>query len=184
MKKENKRIRKSILIGVIVVSLFMAPSFSPIPERGWSSVAATGNPGVGSSGMVNLYIYPHDATPSVTYSTNLSTATAYAHRDTWNGSMTGSVPFDKAFDIVIKARFNTTHAYNSSGTTWMLDWVRANLTCADLGISTLTGMTAVQTATSNEYMWVQFYINNGGTGYTMSHGETYNVTYASLEAYY
>jgi hypothetical protein len=175
----------TLLVGVITAMLltthFVAPELS---ERMWRPVSATGDPGAGASGMTLIFVYPHDADPGTTYATNLSTVSAYAYRNTWNGTLTGDVPYDTEFDIVIKARFNTTHAYNTTSSAWDMDYVKALITSADLSIGADTEMTAVQTATSDTYMWVQFYVNNAGSGYTRTHGLTTNVTSVKLQAFY
>jgi len=155
----------------------------PVVSRTWNDVA-TGDPGAGASGMTLIFVYPHQAVPGTAYATNLSTAAAYAHRNTWNGTLTGDVPYDTEFDIVIKARFNVSHAYNTTSSNWDTSYVKALITSADLGIGADTDMTVVHTANNSVYMWVQFYINNGGAGYTRTHGLTTNVTSVKLQAFY
>lgn len=173
-----------VVIGIISGMFILTSVLSPEVMRSWRPVRADGNPGAGASGMVNLFIYPHSAVPGTTYATNLTTGNAYAHRNTWNGSMTGEVPYDTEFDIVVKARFNTTHAWNLTTPGWDMDYVKALITCADLGIGADTEMTAVQTASSATFVWVQFYVNNADAGYTVSHGVTTNVTSVKLQAFY
>jgi len=153
-------------------------------EYSWKPVASDGNPGAGASGMLEIFIYPHDADPDTTYATNLSSASAYASRNTWNGTLTGNVPYDTEFDIVIKARYNVSHAYNTTSSAWDMAYVKALITSADLGIGADTEMSKVQTANNTDFMWVQFYMNNGGAGYTRSHGLTTNVTSVKLQAFY
>lgn len=174
-----------IAVGMITAMLltthFVAPELS---ERIWRPVKATGNPGAGASGMTLIFIYPHQADPGTAYATNLTTGNSYAYRDTWNGSLTGDVPYDTTFDIVIKARFNTTHAYNTTASSWDTSYVKALLTCADLSIGADTEMTVVETVNNTDFMWVQFYLNNAGSGYTRSHGVTTNVTSVKLQAFY
>ena len=176
----------TIMVG-IVVGLFVLPAFmAPLqPDRNWGSVRADGNPGAGESGMVRLMIYPHDADPGTTYASNLTNDAAYAYGNTWNTSLTGDVPYaPTTFDIVVKARFNTTHAYSSGNTTWMLSWVNSTIRCPDLSINANTTMTKVQITTNENYMWVHFYMNNGGAGYTRTHGVTTNVTHTRIRAYF
>jgi hypothetical protein len=155
-----------------------------VMDRSWKAVAADGDPGAGASGMLEIFIYPHDADPGTTYATNLSSASAYASRNTWNGTLTGDVPYDTEFDIVIKVRYNVSHAYNVTAVDWDMDYVKALITSADLSIGADTEMSGVQTATSATYMWVQFYMNNAGSGYTRTHGLTTNVTSVKLQAFY
>lgn len=156
----------------------------PMEERSWKTVADDGDPGAGSSGMLEIFIYPHDADPGTTYASNLSSASAYASRNTFNGTLTGDVPYDTEFDIVIKARFNDTHAYNTTSSNWDMNYLKALITSADLSIGADTEMSEVQITNTSTYIWVNFYMNNGGAGYTRSHGVTTNVTSVKLQAFF
>lgn len=172
-----------IALGFVTANVFIMTIDPDL--RMWQTVRADGNPGAGASGMVKIAIYPHQADPAATYATNISEGTAYAHGNTWNGSLTGEVPYDTEFDIVVKARFNTTHAYNTTTSNWDIDYVKALITCAGLSIGADTEMTAVEVSeNTTTYMWVQFYMNNAGSGYTVSHGVTTNVTSVKLQAYF
>lgn len=178
-----------VIIGIVVGMMLSQSLLAPImPDRFWRPVlGADGDPGAGKSGMLEIFIYPHAANPAATYAANLSSANAYAARNTWNGSLTGDVPYaPTTFDIVIKVRWNKTHAYNASSTTtkWELGYVRANLTCAALSIGADTAMSEVNITSSATYIWVNYYANNGGAGYTVSHGQTVNVTSVKLQAYF
>jgi hypothetical protein len=178
----------SFVLGISLISFGMFTLQTGEMGRRWNIVgAADADPGAGSSGIINVFIYPHSANPGADYATNLTEGNAYAHFPTPGGlnrALEGDVPYDTEFDIIVLARFNTTHAYNSSGSTWETSWTRANMTCADLGIGALTAMTGVQTATSGDYMWVQFYLNNAGSGYTITHGASVNVTALVVQAYF
>jgi len=196
MKKENKNklvktTAVSLLLVGAVIGLVMIANMNPqeiissIGQRGWSTVAtAEGNPGAGASGVLQIYIYPHQAVPATAYAANLSTATAYGYADNLNTSCGTDVPFSTAFDIVVKCRFNVTHAYNVTAAAWVDAWVRANITCANLAIGAYTAMTWVQITNTTEYMWGNFYINNGGAGYQISHGQNINVTLFRVQAYF
>jgi hypothetical protein len=175
-----------VLIGVVIVSN-MNPTqlIQTIGQKGWHNVAmAEGDPGAGASGVLEIYVYPHQADPGTAYQANLSTVSAYGYSDNLNASAGSNIPYDTAFDIVVKCRFNTTHAYNTTASKWMDSWVRANITCANLEISSLSAMTWMQITNNSEYMWGNFYINNGGTGYMISRGESVNITLFSIQAYY
>jgi hypothetical protein len=98
--------------------------------------------------------------------------------------MTGNVPYATTFDIIYKIRVNVTEAYNTTGSNWELAWVRANITCANLGIGADTAMSEIEIVNNTNFMWVNYYINNGGAGYTITHGQQVNITSFKLQAWY
>jgi hypothetical protein len=175
-----------VVVGVIVVSN-MNPTqlIQTIGQKGWHNMAlAEGDPGAGASGILEIYIYPHQADPATAYQANLSTEAAFGYSDNLNASAGSNIPYDTAFDIVVKCRFNTTHAYNATGAEWMDSWIRANITCANLGITASSAMVWVRIGSNSTYMYGNFYINNGGAGYTIYRGQSVNVTLLRLQAYY
>ena len=198
MKNQNKRFAFGglLTIGLVVgmlVAMQTVPNILDVP--GWNTIASAvdGNPGAGSSGILEIFIYAHQAVPATAYHTNLSSASplCYASRNTLNGACTGDVPYATTFDIVIKARFNATHAYNTTSNAWMLSWCRGLITSANLAIGADTLMTAVNVtygATSSTYQWVQFWIadsdGGAGAGFTITHGQIVNVTSFKLQAYF
>jgi hypothetical protein len=176
-----------VIVGIVVGMLVSQSLLAPImPDRFWRPVqAADGNPGAGASGLLEIFIYPHQANPAATYAANLSSASAYAARNTWNGTLTGDVPYaPTTFDIVIKVRFNATHAYNASAPGWDMTYVKALITCAALSIGADTEMEEVEIAHADAYIWVNFWMDNSNNGYTVSHGATTNVTSVKLQAYF
>jgi len=192
--KDRNVLKRSVQLGLVFAlafSLYLSFSgiedvtISQVEPKEWEpiSIVGDGDPGVGASGVLKIFIYPHQADPGTAYASNISSGW-YAHADYLNNSLTGEVPYDTAFDIVVKVRGNATHAYNTTSNTWMWDWIRSNLTCADLSISANTSMEEVNISYSGTYIWGHYYLNNGGAGYTISHGESVNVTYYKFEAYY
>ena len=159
-------------------------------QRGWNTIASAeeggGDVSAGEGGVLQVYIWKHSADPGTTYASNLSNMSGdcYAWANTLNEAMTGNVPYGTDFDIVYKIRVNATQAYNTTGSTWMLDWVRANITCADLGIAADTAMSEVEITNNTAYLWVNYYVNNGGAGYTITHGQQVNITSFKLQAWY
>jgi len=172
------------LIAGMMVMVQVLPNQLGIP--GWHTIAsaADSNPGTGASGVLDIFVYPHQATPGTAYAANLSAGAAYAERNTLNGACSGNVPYATAFDLVIKCRYNATHAYNTTGSLWMLSWTQGLITCANLGIGADTTMSVVKIGSNATYLWVNFYINNGGSGYTITHGQVVNVTSFKMQAYY
>ena len=188
----NKTILGSAMLGTIAivaitVMVMMAntPMTREMPEkiREWQAVGDA-DPGAGASGVLVVYVYPHQAVPTTAYASNISTVTAYEYNDGLNASLGTDVPYDTAFDIVVKVRANTTHAYNSTGSCWEVSWIRANITCADLSIGADTAMSEQEITNTSTYIWVHYYMNNAGAGYQISHGESVNVTSFTFDAYY
>ena len=183
-----------IVIGA--VSALMLLSTSDIPQiissygaRGWNTIASAqeggGTVGAAAGGVLQVYIWKHTGTPAAVYNTNLSNASAdcYAKANNLNAAMSGNVPYATTFDIVYKIRVNVTEAYNTTGSTWMTAWVRSNITCANLGIGADTAMVGISITTTGTWMWMNFYINNGGAGYTITHGQQVNITSYKLQCY-
>lgn len=208
MKETKKIIRRGIHLGVImgvilVMFLFASQVHNILPEqyaRNWRTVvSAEGVPQNASGGscVLQVFIYPHSASPGEGYGTvgdyasnvTVGANNSYAYHDYLNNTLTGEVPYDTTFDIVVKVRANVTHAYNSSGSNWELPWIRSNATCSDLSFSTENlSMTEVEIANSSTFIWVHYYLQDAdggaGSGFTISHGESVNVTYFKFEAYF
>ena len=184
-------------VAIVIAILVTTPAWMPIvmkpvvEERAWRAVAANANPGSGQCGIINVLIYPHQSDTSV-YDSSLSESDAYAHFDSTpslNEALEGNVPYNTPFDIVIVAQYNYTVAYNTSSNSWDHDYVRCLITCADLGISAdtemLEGAFYDATGTSEgDTVKINFYLNNGGSGYTIAHGETVNITSIKLQGYW
>jgi len=189
MKVFRYSLLTGITIAIIAGILFFAssppPQIQQIHMRQWHMIAvAEGNLGAGATGFMYAMIYPHQADPNTAYSTNLSNSSAYEYSDTLNAEMIGETPYDTAFDIVIKVRVNKTHAWNSTGNKWMLEWIYMHITCTDLGIPADTNMTEIEIANNSEYIWVHYYMNNAGNGYTITHNEKFNISSIKFYAYY
>lgn len=187
----------SLLVVGLVVGMLIAMQVVPnAVNRNWGTVsAADGNPGAGASGVLEIFIYAHQAVPATAYAANLSSASpsCYASRNTLNGACTGNVPYATAFDIVVKCRYNVTHAYNTTGSVWEITWVKALITCANLAVGADTALTSVTTncvqiGSNATYLWVNYWIadaNAGaGAGFTITHGQVVNVTSFKMQAYY
>lgn len=129
-----------------------------------------------NSGFFYFMIYPHQATPIGVYDSNLSNASAYEYSDVGNTTATGETPYSTAFDIVVKAGVTNEDGYwtgnqsRNPAYNWML------LTCADLSIGADTNMSEIFIANTTTYAWYHYYLNNSGSGYTISEGEYFNIT--------
>lgn len=197
MKNETKKMTFGTLLLVGIICSMLVATQVLMPFAGWHTIAsaADGNPGTGASGVLEIFIYTHQAVPATAYAANLSSVSplCYASRNTLNGSCTGNVPYATTFDIVVKCRYNATHAYNTTGSVWMLTWVKALITCANLGVGADTALTSVTTncvqiGKNATYMWVNYWIADSdagaGAGFTITHGQVVNVTSFKMQAYF
>jgi len=189
--KTNKKTKRTVMaLGAVTVGILVAVGAINMISttditRSWRALGEENDPGAGECGVMSIYIFPHDADPGTTYASNITEGGSYTYGYlNSSGDTNGYVPYDTAFDIVVKYRFNDTVAYNTTGSTWEMDWVRGNITCTDLGIDADTGMDEVQIDTNDDYMWVHYYMNNGGAGYTITHGESVNITSLTFEGYW
>ena len=181
----------ALAVSFIAVLLISTNVFGPIAEKQvqemkakeWIPVPlADAVDGDGNTGFITGYIYPHEADPGTAYASNLSTGTAYEYSNDLNTSMTGETPYDTTFDIVIKMQVSSADGYNSTGTTWEDSWIRCYLNCSTLSISA-SEMTEVSIADDGSTQrWVHYYLNNGGSGYTISRGTTFQMD-MNFEAY-
>ena len=183
-----------IVIGAVCALMLMSTSdptqiITSFGQRGWNIIASAeeggGTVGVAAGGVLQVYVWKHAAVPAATYNTNLSNASAdcYAWANNLNAAMTGNVPYGTAFDILYKIRVNVSECYNTTSSTWMTAWARMNITCANLGIAADSAMVGVQITTTGTFMWMNYYINNGGAGYTITHGQQVNITNAKLQCW-
>jgi len=170
-------------IGVLVLSNTM----QPVVEQNFIEasrerilVTGDGNPG-DASGLFYIMIYPHSADPGTDYASNLSNASAYEFSDVGDEEGTGTTPKDTAFDIVVKVGVTDSDGYN--GSAWQDAWHYVWMTCADLSISADTNTTQQTIAESANYGWFHYYMNNGGSGYTISENEVVNITSIKFYVY-
>jgi len=133
------------------------------------------NPG-DNSGFFYFMVYPHQEDPATAYSVNLSNATAYEYSDVGNTSATGETPYSTTFDIVIKCGVTNEDGYWTGNQSRNADYNWCLITCADLSISADTNMTEVFIGNSTTYAYYHYYMNNGGAGYTITEGQSFNVT--------
>ena len=210
MKEEKKKI---FGVGMLVIMASFAIAFlvlstsitQPIVEnevieltvkREWSKPLGDADPGGDNSGFMYFMAKNHSANPTVEYASNLTNRTGgnancYEWSDSLNTEMTGETPYATAFDFIVKFRVNDTVGYNTSSSAWEIDWVRANMTCdfryiTDVGA--LQEMTIIEIATSADFACYHGYLldNDGGagTGFIITHGETYNITALTVQGYY
>jgi len=158
------------------------------------AMADESDPGAGNSGILEIYVYPHDGSPAVTYATNNSAtlrSNAYAHYDA-DGEGPGSAgytPHTVYWDLVIRVRANQTHAHD--GSTFREDYIRCRVS-TDAVMGSLSDVEFTwaegQNVSTNEFMWGQFWGQDSGgdagTGFDLERDETAEVTNIKFEAYY
>jgi len=204
MEKEN---RKFYAIGTLMIALLLIGAIvgnygnmigsdeetvvEYVVERKaeWTHITGDGDPGGDTSGFMYGMAYPYQADPGTAYASNLSNATAYEFRDTLDGEMTGETPYDTTYDWAFKYRVNDTVAYDTVNSTWREDWVRAYLTAdftSNADFSNIA-MTIYQIGNSTDFMWFHAVIQDAdggaGTGFTITHGETYTIN-PLMEGFY
>jgi len=192
-KKSNVRSRwlikgsamvTTIVIFAVVSMVYLSVTNISMDPRNWTALGADADPGNGNCGLCNIFIYPHAADPATTYGSNITEGNSYAYSNALNTTLTGYVPHSTTFDIVIKYQFNTTTAKCSTNATWMMSWVNSTIRCPGLSINANATMSEVNVTATPNQMWVQFYVNNGGSGYTITHGQEINVTHYTPYAYW
>lgn len=129
-----------------------------------------------NSGFFYFMIYPHQADPATAYASNLSNATAYEFSDVGNTTCTGETPYSTTFDIAIKVGATNEDTYYTANQTKNDAWNWCLLTCADLGIGADTNMSQICIGNNTDYVWYHYYLNNGGAGYTITEGQSFNIT--------
>ncbi len=206
--EEVKMKHKSILvITLMVAAIFVSWSaMTPVLvehgllSREWQTIVSAVDAPLtdDENGLVDILIVNHTDEPHLIYDANLTStnSTTYGSLNTVNGSAGNYIPHTVRFDIVIKCRFNTTLAYNGTGNVWQWAddwpkdgatserlWVSCNITCGDLTI-TAQNMSGMEITNCSSYIWINFYVNNSGVGYQITHGMPVNVTNVDIRAFY
>jgi len=200
MKKEKGKINESLkastlvtllIIGAVIGSIYLFSvsdviinkpiGVEQIPvDRRPTLVTGDANPG-DNSGFFYLMIKNHSANPTDEYNANLTNTTGgnsdcYEWSDTGNTSPTGETPYGTTFDILFKVGITNEDGQWTSNSTWNEGYLWMLLTCADLSISANTNMTIIEIANTSTYAWYHFYLNNAGSGYTVTEGQSFNIT--------
>lgn len=214
MNKEyfkKRGVHLAVIVGIFAVT-FMITSQMYTPKleydneqwhviwEGSLAEAIEYNPGAGASGFLEIYFINHSAAPATAYDDNTSSVyegwcnssldpdgagaayTAYGNTDNFNCYAKHST----TMDIVVRARWNRTHAYN--GTMFRDADCRINITTSGGGI-TISGATSgtnvvSKNTSTNDYIWINVYWNNVGAGYILSKGGTCTISSVSIQAKY
>jgi hypothetical protein len=143
----------------------------------------------GESGWLEIYIYPHSGDPATDYAENDSAtleaaSLTYADTDGW----ANTVDSETLFDIVIRCRFNATHAKNATMFKDTRTKVNLNVTgdwAVGSDISDEEGTAVVtENASTHAYIWINFYWNNSGSGYSIDDEGTLTFSAPQIQAKY
>lgn len=197
------------IISIVIVGMLFATGSLPIPmiknnEGTWHLVwegslaeAAEANPGSGASGFLEIFFVNHTTTPTTTFLQNTSATIegwcdanllpagvathAYATADNFNLQLKHST----TFDIVIRVRYNKTHAWD--GSKFIDGDTRVNITCAGFAtMSDVIGTNVVsRNNTGDSYLYVNVFWQDAdggtGTGFTLSKGAVWSANTISIK---
>jgi hypothetical protein len=198
MKKEKEQKTKAgmitggLLVGVVCAVAFMM-AFSNMQSTvyeeeeytpTWHTIPWVGeyDPGAGNSGILDLFFYEYCASPATNYSTNLTAGDAktylYVDADDWNSE----IRHTDAWDVVVRVRANKDHCYDSE---WNLSRMRMRMNSTSYSL-TDSALTAVQVDnnSASDYVYVQFYHQNAGSGFTISLDQTVAFENIYFQVYY
>ena len=168
-----------ILIGAFGAYLTMPPSEDGKGGFGTLKVsAAEANPGTGASGILEVFIIDHDNRPA-DYNSNISEGDSFV-LGYGVDDFSINIPHSTAFDIVVKCRANATHAYD---TAWNLSLIRCNLTASGALTISDVAMSEAQIGSNSTYVWVNYYLDNSGSGYTIGRDDTVTISAIDFEYY-
>lgn len=166
--------------GILIGTNFQEPIEIQAIEQARYTRQITGDAPLAAhaNGFCYLMTYPHQAAPATAYASNLSNASAFEYTEEIDQEMAGETPHSTTFDFVYKIQLNDTVNYNTSGSKYMPSWVYANIS-VDFDFAADPGweaMTLVEIHNDSDHVWYNCYLNNGGSGYTITHAETFNLT--------
>lgn len=146
-------------------------------------------PGDGDCGIVNIYVINASLSGGAVDTRNVTDSDedveCYLASGYSNGvTLSGNVPYNAAFIILVEAQYNYTVAYNKTASDWDVDYVSGTLTSDDLADETTEeGSDFFQTDSCAR---INYWIDGpsgDGTGWEVAHGETVTVT-VTLYGYY
>lgn len=192
MKEKKKSLKKAgasvgTILGVaFITSMLLFTGQTPKLENDegtWQVVwsgnlveAAEADPGSGASGFLEIFYVNHSEDPVAAYEENTSATIegwctagyGYATTDEFDLQLSSAV----TFDIVVRARFNKTHAWETDK--FIGSDVRVNITHTGLDGNPISDENGTRVETHNdssdEYLWCNFYFNNNGDGYSIAAG--------------
>jgi len=205
---EKETIKKAsfslmFILGVIVAILVFANiEYAPEITKEYETFKPVhvykpgeGNPGTGASGFLEIYFINLSSADSSGYGQN-TTATF----ETWaTANMPGKTPYgtadefewetesDKTFVILVRVRYNDTHAKDGANWFGTDTDVQLTMTCTawtvGANIANASGTRYESSNTSGfTYLYENFVWDNSGTGYQIADDSTWAVTEIYIEA--
>jgi len=217
MQKERKsksNFRKAgvhlgTIIGIFIVCFILIMNIQVEQEehtRTWHVIwqgslaeAAENSPVAGATGWLQIFFVNHTATPDTAYDENTSSTI-----EGWcTANMAGKTPYGTAdefrveldnlvsFDIVVRARWNATHAKNATIFDDSRCRIRMNFTCTswadgeDKAALTEGNLTVSYNNSGAAYIWCNVYWNaDDYGGYQLNPDAVLTIPMISIEAEY
>jgi len=192
----NRFVRLGIIIGVMFCLIWMGAG--PYPQlrddgKSWHIIwegsfgqAAEAELTSGAGGILEIFFVNHSGS-ALTENTSATiegwcddNGLGYASADDFNVELAHST----LFDVGIKVRGNKTQCWRSDK--FYDTDLRVRWTSADLSVGADTAMTGVilDNSTDNTYLWMMFYDDNSGSGFSLSKDASVDITSIKFEAYY
>lgn len=170
-----------LCIGILVSTIsFQDVITNPLEPRKWfNNALADHDPTGDMGGYIYFMTVALDTTPADSLNSNITMGTtAYEESDVINSEMGNETPHSTAYMYVINFKVNDTTSYNSSGTVWMPSWIYMNITVDHEFASDVAWvqMDLIEIANNTNFAWYHGYINNSGSGYTITNNEKFNAT--------
>jgi hypothetical protein len=164
----------------------------------WTPLGAEGDPGAGASGFLEIFYMNISSQTGTGYGLNTSSThetwcdanmpsaspNAWANADNYEIS---SFESEKTFIIMVRVRYNKTHAWETDHFNGADCDTQITVTCDDWAvgsnINNVSG-TAYETRnnTGEDYIWINFVWDNSGTGYQIADDATLTNSEIYIEA--
>lgn len=167
----------------------------------WTPLGAEGNPGAGASGFLEIFFMNLSSADQWGYGLNTSTT-----HETWSdANMPGASPnawasadsFDitdfqseQTFVIMVRARFNRTHAWETDHYNGADCDVQITVSCTSWAVgSNIANVSGTRNETRNDtsedtYIWINYYWDNSATGYQIADDAVMTISEVYIEARY
>lgn len=198
--------RLGLIVGIFVVCFILIMNVQIKEEPTWHIIwegnlaeAAENNPGAGATGWLEIFFINHTAAPATAYDENTS-----ATLESWCvANMAGKTPYGTAdefnveldsltsFDILVRARWNATHAKNATIYDGARCRIKMNFTCTNWADgedkAALTEGTLVVSGNNSVYgfIYCNVYWNaDDNNGFQLNDDATLTIHKISIEAKY
>ena len=153
---------------------------------------AEANPGAGASGILEVFFINHSAANDYKDVNNSATLETWCTANGLGFANADDTEVDLAhstsFDVVVRVRGNATHCKHDA--VWFDSDLNVTITWSDEGYTdeqpdgnTTNGVAAFNTS-GFDFLYVNFYWDNDGSGYTLTKGDTSEIASIEFAAYY